>query len=110
MRRLRPPIRTKVPLWDLAIVLEGLVETLFELLEPVPVKLLTVKKVFHMTIISLKRIGGLQALSTFYLQASVYLRFLLYGIILPSNSLWRLIHSTHTEHARILILRLDGHI
>ncbi|KAL0168609.1 hypothetical protein M9458_036831, partial [Cirrhinus mrigala] len=34
---LRPPTRATVPLWDLAIVLEGLVGTPFEPLESAPV-------------------------------------------------------------------------
>ncbi|XDV31033.1 hypothetical protein PO909_033810 [Leuciscus waleckii] len=62
-RRLRPPARTKVPSWDLAIVLEGLVDTPFELIESASDKLLTLKMFFLMAITSLKRIGDMQALS-----------------------------------------------
>jgi hypothetical protein len=62
-KRLRPPVRTKIPSWDLAIVLEGLVETPFEPLESACDKLLTLKMVFLMAITSLKRIGDMQALS-----------------------------------------------
>ncbi|XP_051759480.1 uncharacterized protein LOC127517619 isoform X1 [Ctenopharyngodon idella] len=57
------PSRTRIPSWDLAIVLEGLVETPFEPLESVSDKLLTLKMFFLMAITSLKRIGDLQALS-----------------------------------------------
>ncbi|KAI2667001.1 Non-reducing polyketide synthase PKS8-1 [Labeo rohita] len=62
-RRLRPPVKTKIPSWDLAIVLEGLVGTPFEPLESASDKLLTLKMVFLMAITSLKRIGDMQALS-----------------------------------------------
>ena len=62
-RRLRPTVKTKMPSWDLAIVLEGLVETPFEPLESASDRLLTLKMVFLMAITSLKRIGDMQALS-----------------------------------------------
>ncbi len=62
-KRLRPPTRATVPSWDLAIVLEGLVDTPFEPLESAPVRFLTLKMVFLTAITSLKRIGDLQALS-----------------------------------------------
>ncbi|XDV29773.1 hypothetical protein PO909_032815 [Leuciscus waleckii] len=62
-RRLRPPVRTKIPSCDLTIILEGLVETLFEPIESASDKLLTLKMVFLMAITSLKRIGDMQALS-----------------------------------------------
>ncbi len=62
-KRLRPPTRATVPSWDLAIVLEGLVDTPFEPLESAPVRFLTLKMVFLTAITSLKRIGNLQALS-----------------------------------------------
>ncbi|XDV47256.1 hypothetical protein PO909_016939 [Leuciscus waleckii] len=51
-RRLRPPVRTKIPSWDLAIVLEGLVETPFEPLESASDKLLTLKMFFLMALTS----------------------------------------------------------
>ncbi len=60
---MRPPVRARIPSWDLAIVLEGLVETPFEPLESASDRLLTLKLVFLMAITSLKRIGDLQALS-----------------------------------------------
>ena len=62
-RRLRPPVKTKIPSWDLATVLEGLVDTPFEPIESASDKLLTLKMVFLMAITSLKRIGDMQALS-----------------------------------------------
>ncbi len=61
--RLRPAARTRVPTWDLAIVLQGLSLAPFEPLEEVPAKFLTLKALFLLAISSLKRIGDLQALS-----------------------------------------------
>ncbi|XP_048024136.1 LOW QUALITY PROTEIN: uncharacterized protein LOC125253920 [Megalobrama amblycephala] len=61
--RLRPAVRTRVPAWDLAVVLQGLSLAPFEPIEEVPVKFLTFKTLFLLAISSLKRIGDLQALS-----------------------------------------------
>ncbi|XP_016115572.1 olfactory receptor 4S2-like [Sinocyclocheilus grahami] len=61
--RLRPPARTKVPSWDLAIVLEALSRPPFEPLVEVPERFFTVKTVFLLAISSLKRVGDFQALS-----------------------------------------------
>ncbi|XDV35947.1 hypothetical protein PO909_005809 [Leuciscus waleckii] len=61
--RLRPATRTRVPAWDLAIVLEGLSGAPFEPLESVSEKFLTFKTIFLLAISSLKRVGDLQALS-----------------------------------------------
>ncbi len=61
--RLRPAARTRVPTWDLAIVLQGLSLAPIEALEEVPAKCLTVKALFLLAISSLKKIGDLQALS-----------------------------------------------
>ncbi len=61
--RLRLAARTRVPTWDLAIVLQGLSLAPFEPLEEVPDKFLTLKALFLLAISSLKRIGDLQALS-----------------------------------------------
>ncbi|XP_051756294.1 uncharacterized protein LOC127516053 [Ctenopharyngodon idella] len=69
--RLRPPVRTRVPAWDLAVVLQGLAEAPFEPLEEVPEKFLTLKTIFLLAITSLKRTGDLQALSV----APSYLEF-----------------------------------
>ncbi len=62
-RRLRPPVRPRMPTWDLAVVLEALSKAPFEPLEEVPWRFLTVKTVFLLAISSLKRVGDLQALS-----------------------------------------------
>ncbi|XDV25212.1 hypothetical protein PO909_029164 [Leuciscus waleckii] len=61
--RLRPAARSRVPTWDLAIVLEGLAMAPFEPIEEVPEKFLTLKTLFLLSISSLKRIWDLQALS-----------------------------------------------
>ncbi|KAL0152958.1 hypothetical protein M9458_051736 [Cirrhinus mrigala] len=61
--RLRPPIRSRVPTWDLAVVLEALCKPSFESLEAVSDRTLTLKTVFLLAISSLKRVGDLQALS-----------------------------------------------
>ncbi|XP_048054335.1 B-cell receptor CD22-like [Megalobrama amblycephala] len=71
--RLRPPVRTRTPAWDLAVVLQGLAEAPFEPLEEVPEKFLTLKTAFLLAITSLKKIGDLQALSV----APSYLEFAL---------------------------------
>ncbi len=62
IRRLRPPVRPRMPTWDLAVVLEALSKATFELLEEVPLRFLTVKTVFLLAISSLKRVGDLQAI------------------------------------------------
>ncbi|KAL0173183.1 hypothetical protein M9458_033494, partial [Cirrhinus mrigala] len=61
--RLRPPVRSRVPTWDLAVVLEALCKLPFEPLEEVSDRTLTLKAVFLLAISSLKRVGDLQALS-----------------------------------------------
>jgi len=61
--RLRPAVRTRVPTWDLAVVLEGLCQAPFEPIEDVPEKFVTLKTIFLLAISSLKRIGDIQALS-----------------------------------------------
>ncbi|KAL0175450.1 hypothetical protein M9458_027780, partial [Cirrhinus mrigala] len=59
--RLRPPVRPCVPTWDLAVVLEALCRPAFEPLE-ICDRLLTIKTLL-LALTSLKRVGGLQALS-----------------------------------------------
>ncbi len=49
-RRLRPPVRPRMPTWDLAVVLEALSKAPFEPLEDVPWRFLTVKTVFLLAI------------------------------------------------------------
>jgi len=59
---LRPAVRSRIPSWDLAVVLEGLSVSPFKPLESVSDKFLTLKTVFLLAISSLKRVGDLQAL------------------------------------------------
>ncbi len=61
--RLRPPIRSHVPPWDLAVVLEALCRPPFEPIEEISDHHLTLKVTFLLAISSLKRVGDLQALS-----------------------------------------------
>ncbi len=61
--RLRPAARTRVPTWDMAIVLQGFSLAPFKPLKEVPAKLLNLKALFLLAISCLKRIGDLQALS-----------------------------------------------
>ncbi len=62
-RRMRPATRSKVPTWDLAVVLGALAEAPFEPLELAEAKHLTLKMAFLLAITSLRRVGDLQALS-----------------------------------------------
>ncbi len=55
--------RSRVPHWDLAVVLEALCRPPFEPIEDLSDRLLTLKTVFLLAISSLKRVGDLQALS-----------------------------------------------
>ncbi|KAI2644945.1 ORF V: Enzymatic polyprotein [Labeo rohita] len=61
--RLRPPVRSRVPPWDLSLVLEALCRPPFEPIEEISDRHLTIKTVFLIAITSLKRVGDLQALS-----------------------------------------------
>ncbi|XP_053089208.1 uncharacterized protein LOC128318105 [Pangasianodon hypophthalmus] len=61
--RLRPPVRSRVPPWDLAVVLEALCKPPFEPIEGISDRLLAIKTAFLLAISSLKRVGDLQALS-----------------------------------------------
>ncbi len=56
IRRLRPPVHPRMPTCDLAVVLEALWKAPFEPLEEVPLRFLTVKTVFLLSISSLKRV------------------------------------------------------
>ncbi len=61
--RLRPQVQSRVPPWDLAVVLDALCRPPFEPIEEISDCLLTLKTVFLLAISSLKRVGDLQALS-----------------------------------------------
>ncbi len=61
--RLKPPVHSRVPPWDLAVVLDALCKPPFEPLEEVSVLFLTYKTAFLLPISSLKRVGDLKALS-----------------------------------------------
>ncbi|KAI2647055.1 putative rhizopine catabolism regulatory protein MocR [Labeo rohita] len=61
--RLRPPVRPRVPTWDLSVVLEALCRPPFEPIEEISDKLLSLKTVLLPALSSLKRVGDLQALS-----------------------------------------------
>ncbi|KAI2644940.1 Transposon Ty3-G Gag-Pol polyprotein [Labeo rohita] len=61
--RLRPPVRPRVPTWDLAVVLEALCGPPFEPIEESSDHLLSIKTVLLLALSSLKRVGDLQALS-----------------------------------------------
>ncbi len=61
--RLRPPVRSRIPPWDLAVVLDALCRPPFEPIEEITDRHLTLKTVFLLAISSLKRVGDLQALS-----------------------------------------------
>ncbi|KAL0147482.1 hypothetical protein M9458_057222 [Cirrhinus mrigala] len=61
--RLRPPVRPRVPSWDLSVVLEALCRPPFEPVEEISDRFLTLKSVLLLALSSLKRVGDLQALS-----------------------------------------------
>ncbi|KAI2668460.1 ORF V: Enzymatic polyprotein [Labeo rohita] len=61
--RLRPPVRHRVPTWDLAVVLEALCRPPFEPIEESSDHHLSIKTVLLLALTSLKRVKDLQALS-----------------------------------------------
>ncbi len=63
VRRLRPVRPTAVPSLDLSVVLEGLVTAPFEPLESASERILTLKVALLLALMSLKRVGDLQAFS-----------------------------------------------
>ncbi|KAI2668522.1 Transposon Tf2-11 polyprotein [Labeo rohita] len=60
---LRPPVRPRIPTWDLSVVLEALSRPPFEPIEEISYRFLTLKTVLLLALSSLKRVGDLQALS-----------------------------------------------
>ncbi len=68
---LRPPVRSRVPTWNLVVVLEAFCKAPFEPIKEISDRLITIKTAFLLAISSLKRVGDLQALSV----ASAYLDF-----------------------------------
>ncbi len=63
LMRLRPRVRSRVPPWDLVVVLEALCRPPFEPIEEISEHLLTLKTVLLLALFSLKRVGDPQALS-----------------------------------------------
>lgn len=61
-RQLRSIWLSRVPFWDLALVLGALTEASFEPLESISKNMLTLKMVLLLALTSLKRVGDLQAL------------------------------------------------
>ncbi|KAL0199702.1 hypothetical protein M9458_002889, partial [Cirrhinus mrigala] len=61
--RLRPPVRPRIPTWDLSVVLEALCRPPFEPIEGIADRFLTIKTVLLLALSSFKRVGDLQALS-----------------------------------------------
>ncbi len=82
--RLRPPVRSRIPPWYLAVVLEALCRPPFEPIEEITNRHLTLKTVFLLAVSSLKRVGDLQALSV----APTHLDFapgMAKGLFVPSG-------------------------
>lgn len=63
VKRLRPVSKCLVPSWDLAMVLNALTRAPFEPLENVHIKLLSLKTILLLALVSAKRVGELHALS-----------------------------------------------
>ncbi len=61
--RLMPPVRSRIPPWDLAVVFNALYRPPFEPIEEISDCHLTLKTVLLLAISSLNRVGNLQALS-----------------------------------------------
>ncbi len=69
--RLRPPVLSRVPMWDLVVVLEAFCKAPFEPIKENSDRFFTIKTAFLLAISSLKRVGDLQTLSV----APAYLNF-----------------------------------
>lgn len=61
--RLRPPRRSRVPTWDLSLVLQALCSAPFEPLSTADISWLSLKTAFLLTITSARRVSELHALS-----------------------------------------------
>ncbi len=97
IRRLRPPVRPRMPTSDLAVVLEALSKAPFVPLEEVPLRFLTAKTVFILAISSLKRVGDLQASPHCW------------GSELISLGAWRPLRPFHLAHrCKIFVTLRDG--
>ncbi len=64
-RRLNPPRPPSLPSWDLALVLRALITALFEPLQSVELKFLSMKTLLLTALASIKRVGDLQAFSVY---------------------------------------------
>ncbi|KAI2646170.1 ORF V: Enzymatic polyprotein [Labeo rohita] len=93
--RLRPPVRPRVPTWDLSVVLEALCRPPFEPVEEISDRFLTIKTVLLLALSSLKRVGDLQALSVFVLLPGT----------LTSRSLIVCVRCEHWTHTSTILLR-----
>ncbi len=60
---LRPPVQSRVPPWDLVVLLEALCRPPFKPIEEISDRHLTLKTTFLLAISSIKRVGDLQVLS-----------------------------------------------
>ena len=60
--KLFPPVKDRVPAWDLPTVLEALKRSPFEPLQTIPMNLCTIKTAFLLAVCSAKRIGELESL------------------------------------------------
>ena len=61
--RMSPVQISRVPPWDLSIVLDQLTKAQFETIGSIPIRLLTFKFAFLLAVTTAKRIGDMQALS-----------------------------------------------
>ena len=87
VRRLRVPERPLIPSWDLLVVLRALTGPLFEPLETVEIKFVSLKTTLLLALTSAKRVGDMQALSV----SPSCLQFSVAGdkVVLHPNSVYR---------------------
>lgn len=60
---MRPAVKRLIPSWDLSRVLDALTRALFEPLEDISIKLLSLKMALLLTLVSAKKVSKLHALS-----------------------------------------------